>query len=266
MVARPLLPLLALTIPFAFSQTGFYGPVTDRDHKPAFPPSYAFHVSPSQRVGGGNYGSDDFYALEGVSLKDAIIFLYGVNAIRIQIPPSLDSSKRYDFSLVLPEKESSEQMKARMRKGIQEYFHINIRRDLQLVDVYVLTVAQGGKLSVVKPQTSGGMEASSVGYQSPRGDKNDAPPGTKPLPLGAIRSVSTDGETVDEFCGALESALDRPMANETNIQGEFKINVDGGAGHENKFLEHLREQLGLVLTPARRKIDIIVVDADSQHH
>src|ERR1035438_1820035 len=89
------------------------------------------------------------------------------NLIRIQIPTLLDNGKRYDFALVLPEQESSQRMKDRMREGLEDYFHVNVIRDSGVFDVYVLTVAEDGKLEAVKRRTNEGMGtygSSSVSY------------------------------------------------------------------------------------------------------
>lgn len=231
------------------------------DHKPPFAPSYTVHVSPSQGDERGNFGADDFWSLQGYTLKEAIDLLYDINSIRVQIPARLDSGQHYDFFLILPERESREQMKDRIRNGLQDYFHVNVSRDERLVDVYVLTVAQNGKLPPVKPRTDeglGGSSSSSVGFEPP-GDLDEALGGMKPQTVGAIRSVSVEG-TADEFCHTLESQLDRPVVNETNLLGEFEFRVESSEGPGNNFLERLHNQLGLVITPAQRDVETLVFD------
>jgi uncharacterized protein (TIGR03435 family) len=231
------------------------------DHRPSFPPSYTVHISPSQGDESGNFSSDDFWSLQGLKLIDAIAFLYDVNSIRIQIPPSFDDGKRYDLSLVLPEQESQEQMKDRMRAGLQDYFHLDVRRENRLVDVYVLTVAQEGKLVPFKPSTNDGMgrsRASGIQFEAPA-SLDDALAGMKPQPVGAIRGVFID-DTADVFCHRLESTLDRPVVNETNLQGEFAFRVESSADAENNFPQHLRQQLGLVISPAQRNVEFLMVE------
>jgi uncharacterized protein (TIGR03435 family) len=230
------------------------------DHKPPFPPSYAVHISPSQGDERGNFSADDFWSLQGYTLKEAIELLYDVNPIRLQLPALLDNDEHYDFSLILPEQESREQMKDRIRQGLQDYFHVKVSREDRLVDVYVLTVVQNGKLPPVKPRAGEGIEgfnSSSIGFEPPE-SIDEAMDGMKPQTIGAIRSVSAGG-TADEFCHTLESTLDRPMVNETNLKGEFVFRIqDGGA--ESNFQERLREQLGLVITPSQRKVEALVIE------
>jgi uncharacterized protein (TIGR03435 family) len=81
----------------------------------------------------------------------------------------------------------------------------------------------------------------------------------KPVSLSAIRSVSTDG-TADEFCRILEAQLDRPVVNETGLDGEFEFRMRSAQGARNEFSEGLRDQLGLVITPAQRNVESLVVD------
>jgi uncharacterized protein (TIGR03435 family) len=71
--------------------------------------------------------------------------------------------------------------------------------------------------------------------------------------------VSIDG-SADEFCHMLEAQLDRPVVNETNLAGEFAFRVESTKGAANDFLTHLRDQLGLVITPAQRNIEALVFD------
>src|SRR6202042_95240 len=114
-------------------------------NRPAFPPSYTVHISPSQGGEHGNLGGDDLLALKGYTLKEAIDELDDVNPIRVHLPAALDNSKHYDFVLVLPEQEEREQMKDRMRQGLLDYFHVSERREDRLMDVYVVSALPNRK-------------------------------------------------------------------------------------------------------------------------
>jgi len=74
-----------------------------------------------------------------------------------------------------------------------------------------------------------------------------------------IRSVSIDG-TADEFCHRLESVLDRPVVNETNLKDKFEFRVESNEDPENNFLQRLREQLGLVMMPDQRDVETLVFE------
>ncbi len=231
------------------------------DHKPAFPPSFAVHIAPSKSEESGNYSSDDYWALKGYTLKDAIELLYDVNSIRVEMPVPLNNEKRYDFSLVLPEQESREQMKDRFRTGLEDYFHVTVSREERVVDVYVLSLEPHGKLPPATPRRDegmGGFKSSGVAYEEP-GGLDEAIAGMRAQPITAIRGISADG-TADEFCHTLESTLDQPVVNETDLKGEFVFRIEDSKGAENDFLERLRDQLGLVITPAQRSVETLVLE------
>jgi uncharacterized protein (TIGR03435 family) len=232
------------------------------DYKPHFPPSYTVHISPSQGEEGGNFSSDDYWALKGTTLKEALEQLYDFNSIRIELPAALDNGKRYDFSLVLPEQEDREQMKDRMRTGLEDYFHVTVSREDQVVDAYVLSLEPSGKLPPAMPPAEEGVghsRSSGVSFEAP-GSLDEAIAGPKPQPVIAIRGISADG-TADELCHTLERSLDRPVVNETDLKGEFVFRIDDSKGAENDFLERLRDQLGLVITPAQRSVETLVLEA-----
>ena len=54
----------------------------------------------------------------------------------------------------------------------------------------------------------------------------------------------------------LEDTLDRPVVNETNLQGgyDFHLKTEG-----EDFLEQLRTKLGLAITPASRTVEVLQV-------
>ena len=184
-----------------------------------------------------------------------------VNPIRIQLPASLDNEKRYDFSLVLPEPESQGQMTDRIRTGIEDYFHANVSREDRVVDAYVLSLEPNGKRPPAKPPANDGMggnRSSGVTFEAPS-SLDEAIAGSKPQPISSIRGISADG-TADEFCHTLEFTLDRPVVNETDLKGEFVFRIEDSRGAENDFLDHLRNQLGLVVAPSQRSVEMLVLE------
>jgi uncharacterized protein (TIGR03435 family) len=232
------------------------------ENKPNFPPSYTLHVSLSQGENRGNFSGDDFRALRGYTLKDAIEYLYDVNPIRVYLPASLDDGTHYDFALMLPEREDREKMNDRFKQGLQDHFHLTARRENRLVNVYVVTAVANHKPPALQPRlhegTGGYSKSSSIGFETV-GGLDEALEGMKPLSINGIRSVSIDG-TADEFCHMLEAQLDRPVVNETNLEGEFEFSVESTKGAANDFPEHFRDQSGLVITPAQRNIEALVFD------
>jgi uncharacterized protein (TIGR03435 family) len=231
------------------------------DHKPDFPPSYTLHVSPAKLEGGGNYGGSNFVSFQGFDLKGIISELYNLNPVRIQLPAPLDDGKGYDFDLVLPEPDSKENIYNRIRQGIQEYFHLKVARENRVLDAYVVT-APNPKPAMVKAKPedeSATFKSSSIEFEVVEipGGPDDLVGPPKAVTIGAIRSISMQG-TIDELCHRLEGALDRPVVNETKLDGEFDFQVKTAKDVKSNFLERLRDQFGLVITSAPRSVEILV--------
>ena len=230
------------------------------DHKPNYPPSYTLRVSPSQSEGGGNFGGMDYWSLEGFDLKGILSEIYNLNPIRIHLPSGLDDGKRYDFSLVLPEPESKDQIYERFRQGVQDYFHVSATRETVALDVYIVKASNGRPPAVKRRAEHISLGLSSVEFQVSRvageGDAFTDPP--KAVAIDAIRGISVEG-TMDDFCRRLEAKLDRPLIDETNLQGEFRFHVKASDAEKNDFLDRLRDQLGLVITPVQRNVEILAL-------
>ncbi len=218
------------------------------DYKPDFEPSYTVHISLAKSA-------------DGFTLKQHIAQLYDVSPIRIHLPPALDDDKRYDIALVLPAPESTESTNNRILQGIQDYFGVAVAREERLLDVYVVTTANGKSPAPLARPDEGssfvGASFSSVQFRHPQAaDSFDEFPA--PVGLAAIRGISLRG-TLDDFCRDIERALDRPVVNETNLKGEYEFNVKAAADGENDFLQRLRNQFNLNIAPAQRRVQVVVL-------
>jgi uncharacterized protein (TIGR03435 family) len=198
---------------------------------------------------------------DGLTLKQHIAQLYDVSPIRIHLPPALNDGQRYDIALVLPAPESTESTNNRILQAIQDYFGVTAAREERLSDVYIVTTANGkSPTPLARPDDDSsfvGASFSSVRIQVPEavGIPEDFP---KPVGLAAIRGISLRG-TLDDFCRDIERALDRPVVNETNLTGEYELDVKAGADGENDFLQRLRDQFNLSITPAKRRVEVVVL-------
>lgn len=229
--------------------------------RPNFPPSYIFHVLPSQVAGTGEYGGMDFWSLQGFDVKGVAVVLYDINRIRIELPASFRDDERYDYSMVLPTEEGREQLNTLFRQGIEDHFHIVASRENRLMDVYVVT-AENRQPPPAKARNSssgGDIRSGFMEFESP--DLSDALKegvgSSKAVDLNAVRGIGLDG-TMDEFCHWLERQIDRPVVNETHLQGNFHFDVRSNPNAQNDFLDRLRDQSGLVITPAQRDVEMLV--------
>ncbi len=193
-------------------------------------------------------------------MKRLLAEMLDVNPIRIELPTSIDTRARYDFSIVLPKDEDKETKSRVMLQGVEDYFHLAAARESRLRDVYVLTASDPKLPASARDPLEGGGGGSSVGYIDVAGLDDLAE--EKPHAIEAITSVSMGG-SVDEFCKMLEGSLDRPLVNETKLDGRFDFQVpDPEFSAQNlpkgDFVERLRKLLGLVIAPAQRNVETVV--------
>lgn len=250
---------------FAQSRKVFLSPEPQRmprigNQRPDFPPSYAVHIAPSKDDSGGNFSAPDYWNLKNYTVKQLLVEMLDLSSSRIELPASLDVHARYDFSIVLPKDEDKETMRNLIRQGAEDYFHLVAIREEQPRDVYVLTASDKRPPAVAADSFGGGGFSSSTGWTE-ISDSNGLLE-NKPHSIDVMESISTEG-TVDEFCHVLENDLDRPVINETKLDGRFQFQVRGGeAGRnelpKNDFVDRLRQQLGLIVTPAQRNVEMVV--------
>jgi uncharacterized protein (TIGR03435 family) len=129
-------------------------------------------------------------------------------------------------------------------------------------DAYVVTAPEAKAPSAKqRPQDDdiSFSDSYSVEFQvaHPHGEVPEVP---KAVALADVRGIAVGG-TMEKFCQALEASVDRPVVNESGLEGEFAFNVKASQGNENDFLERLRSQLGIVITPARREVAVVVLKA-----
>ena len=231
--------------------------------------------------------ASDYWVVEGIPLKDMLSRLHDIQKERIELPLSLDDDRRYDFLLVLPQRESRETIDRLMREGIDKYFRIRVAAEVRDMDVYVLTAPNGaisatrtsldepGSFGWVDIQTPASAPDNFIGFSDPpwRRDEDEAPTEDelstmageflKSLAGGwkrgtaSIRGMSATS-TVAQLCEMLEATLDRPVIDETNLDGTYDLNIRTLAESGEQFLHSLCDRLGLAATPARRNVTMLV--------
>jgi uncharacterized protein (TIGR03435 family) len=75
----------------------------------------------------------------------------------------------------------------------------------------------------------------------------------------SIGGISISNGTMGAFCHTLEQVLDRPVVDETGLAGRYDIALPEDQSGTSEFIERLRTQLGLALTPGRRDVTTLVV-------
>jgi uncharacterized protein (TIGR03435 family) len=238
------------------------------NHKPDFPPSRELHISASKdELGGGNYSADDYWSLQGLTLKSFLSEITGLSASRIDLPASLDTRTRYDFSLVLASPAEREYMRALMQEEVERQFHLVSVHENRHREVYVLRAGEKKPPAAANDSYMRGF-ASSMGFFSSALADGADPRDARPPGINDMGDIGTMG-TVDEFCAMLEHELDRPIVNETGLKGSFEFRVTEPRLEEGKlpphdFVQRLRDQLGLIVTEEQRNVDTLVFTPTTQ--
>lgn len=76
-----------------------------------------------------------------------------------------------------------------------------------------------------------------------------------------LTAVTALGSSIGGFRSALEVGLHRPIVDETKLTGYYDFKLKAEAETTEEFLRMLRDELGIVLTPAQRNIEVIAVRA-----
>jgi hypothetical protein len=61
------------------------------------------------------------------------------------------------------------------------------------------------------------------------------------------------------ICRSLETILDRPVVNEANLPGVYDLELTSAPQTVESFIHALREEAGLIVTPATRDVTYLVV-------
>jgi uncharacterized protein (TIGR03435 family) len=241
------------------------------EHKPKFAPSYEVHITPSKGDSSSSSGGDGYWAVTGYSLKRVIseTFDLGMELNRIDFPDASAAEKRYNVALILPKGESHNAMMRRVREAIEQKFSLTITPEARATEVYVVTAPNGPGplLRPLKAAGGAGGHASEMTFAWK--SKDGSAPTAKDMqeivengrassPVN-VQSISVQNGTIAEFCRTLESGLDRPIVDETNLTGTYDFEVDAGDRTQDQLFQMLADQLGLVLTPAVRDISMVVV-------
>jgi uncharacterized protein (TIGR03435 family) len=236
--------------------------------KPRIPPSYEVHITPSTTNGIDASSGPDFWVQRGFDLKTILSTVYEKEPSRVVLPQSLDDDEKFDFVLVLPKEEDQKTVYQLVQHAIEKHFKVSAAVESKPAEVYVMTAIKG-KTPPAKNDSGGlGSDSSSSGFEF------SLPPGTPQTPEAIDRAmkellknpetagfseVSAGNMTADEFGTFLENGFGRPIVNETGLEGRYDFEVHGPAKNTGEFLQNLRDQIGIVLTPATRNIEFVTL-------
>ena len=179
-----------------------------------------------------------------VSLMDMVTDAFRVQAREV-VGPDWLNSVRYDILAKLPEGAKEEQIPEMLQSLLVERFGLKMHEESKEMSMYALTVGKAGS-KMKKAEEVGGTSTNSTNG----------------------RVHMTAKTTMDNFAKSLSGRLDRPVVDQTGLEGAWELQLDYLAdGAENAAADALpsiytavQDQLGLKLNPAKGPVRMVVVD------
>lgn len=180
------------------------------------------------------------FAAQAITAKALIAYAYDVREFQISGAAGWIASDQYDIVAKPQGDASSEHVMAMARTLLAERFNLKLHRESKTMPVFALVVAKGG--SKLRPVT-----------------------GTGPEVRGGRGSLTCKNVTMGMLAAQLAGrVLERPVLDQTLIEGTFDINLDwtpdSGPNFGPSIFTALEEQLGLKLEATRGPIDVLVID------
>jgi uncharacterized protein (TIGR03435 family) len=230
----------------------------------------------------GGPGTDDPGRMnwEAWALYDLLTTAYSVKPYQL-IGPDWLRIERYDITATLPPDSTKEQANIMLQNLLKERFGITLHHHLKEFEAYNLTVAKDGpKLKKTDFDPTAPAPASDISTGPDRlphlaapgiaGFMREAPGG------GVLAYFLARAQTMAKVADWLSVRLSRPVIDETILTGEYDFSiafapdddVTGGAGAQagipsdpgSNLAAAVQSQLGLKLTKAKAKLDVIMID------
>ena len=175
--------------------------------------------------------------IAGLTLRTVYWWAYKTLPARVVMPPDL-AQTRYDISLETTQADL-EALYPALQEVLFRQFGLSARRETRESDVYILTVPEGGPPAGLRP-----------------------PGGTLIfMKLDNRCGSRCQNSQLDCLVIDLEDNLERPVIDETGLgeRYDWDLQWDPTDGAEG-IIRAVREQLGLGLTPARRPVEMLVLE------
>jgi len=242
---------------------------------PPPPKSMAADVDPSFEVAtikpapagqqglGINVNNTGQFSTRNTSLKDLLIFAYGVHPDQIQGLPGWAAEDKYDI-VGKPDHEgmgNDTQIRSMVKKLLTERFSLVIHREKKEISAYTLNIGKTGSHKLTANES--GVNLPGIGGRGPG-------------------SIGVRNATMDQFAGFLQARIvDRPVVNKTGLAGKYDFTLTWRpdqlgptppnappppADLESRpdIYTAMQEQLGLRFQAERAPVEILVIDKASK--
>jgi uncharacterized protein (TIGR03435 family) len=243
----------------------------------------AVSVKPNKAIDGGGMISPPTGSqlrVINVPLRTIINYSYNRRALQVVDAPEWTTSERFDITATYPMGASHtvEEARAMLQNVLARRFGLRVHSDTRELPIYRLMLARQDR------RLGPNLTASDVDCVKYLADKNPQIIGTPPVGPGGARPacmmvqnrtyIMAGTRSMQELALALESVAGRRIVDDTQLSGNFDINVqwtltpgldiqtigsDTAAGTLSLFTA-LQEQLGLKLEPSRGRVEVLVVD------
>jgi uncharacterized protein (TIGR03435 family) len=205
-------------------------------------PLFQVLIRPTEAKGMSSASNPGSLRISGSTVLNILATCYDVRAGRI-LPNCKLPEGRFEFMIKTPSKETSV-VHDWLRRAVENTFGLTARRETREMDVFVLTAGThpGEHLS---PTVAKGSSSSSSGG-------------------GSLNGVNLG---IESIAASLEDFLGKPVVDETQLTNRYDFQLlwdETGAedAKPGRIAAAVREQLGLEVTPAKRPIEVLVVEGD----
>ncbi len=229
--------------------------------------AYQVRITPTTMKTGSTSietGSDRWNA-RGYDLKTLLAQIYDLDARRVDLAEEDNPDARYDVTLSLPKDVSQDEMQRMLAEAVERKFSLDVKPEVRSMLVYVMTAPNGPgsglHLHAPAAHTEGLAKPMALEWGADGATFEDV--GEIQFAGRDCSGVSSGGitataETIDDFRRTLEGDLDRVLIDETSLSGTYDFRIGSYANKEELF-QLLRDQLGLVVRPAERKVTVLRV-------
>jgi len=157
---------------------------------------------------------------------------------RMSIPAEL-REKRFDIIATLQPELQSDKMgfnRPLIVSALESALGIKISRVTHEADVFVLTAPKELNGSLRPTKATGGHSSADEGV------------------------LAASSMELSSLVAAIEKKLNVPVVDETGLRGKFDWDLVWDAKNPQSFLEAIRKQFGLELAPAKRQVEMVIVE------
>jgi uncharacterized protein (TIGR03435 family) len=258
---------------------GFEGYLRARFQSPAAeaakPP--AFDVAALKRNTSGGFAGirilpGGTLTSRSVSLRQLILFAYGIAGFQLDGGPTWLASETYDLDAKAeagaippsaPDRVRNEQVKVMLRAMLAERLRLTVHHQMQEQPIYALVVAKGGPKLQAAARKDCGTPAANGSPQCG-------------VLIGGARGLIAQGVAMADLAATLRGFVSRQVVDKTGLAGffdfkvsPFKLDQSGrdvaeGEGPPNderpSLFTALQEEVGLKLEPTQGAVDVLVID------